>query len=228
MYRTIPHKYLFLAAGWLVLGTYLAIGSLNQLAAGTVFRPMQAVTIAWVILSFFLHKPVWRWFWKKWPSLGRWIYPDLNGLWEVEIASNISIHRQIADTVAGRSAPFDIVTCDDAKLAPLESVRLQAEIDQSWFKIEISFFDSTNRLPIKGSEIVTVDPKRAEGLKAAMLNYIFRQTNAKVAQGDERVFEGAAMLDYDIASDELRGFFWTNRMWHRAQNTAGTIVYRRV
>src|SRR3546814_12653567 len=90
-----------------------------------------------MLISALLLNPVWRWVWKKVPPLGRWIFPDLNGEWDVEIVSNHSIHRQLADAAARRTEKFDIDLCPDCDLVPLMTVHLKAEIVQTWFKIEI-------------------------------------------------------------------------------------------
>lgn len=78
---------------------------------------------------------MWRFFWCVFPKLNHWIFPDLNDVWDVEMASNWSIHRQITDAAAGRTASFDIEQCPEDDLAALQAVRLKAEISQTWFNI---------------------------------------------------------------------------------------------
>ncbi|MCW0197383.1 hypothetical protein [Sphingopyxis sp.] len=226
MYRIIPHKLLYTIIAWLILGVYLGINSIAQWLQAEL-RLSSAITLGWLLISALLINPVWRWVWRRVPALGRWIFPDLNGEWDVEIVSNHSIHRQLADAAARRTEKFDIDLCPDCDLAPLMAVHLKAEIVQTWFKFEIVLENPAGNTPIRRSEVVSVDPFRGDGLKRGGLYYFFEQENETAGQSDERYFYGAARVEYDPRSDILAGLFWTERMWHRGLNTAGKIRYRR-
>src|SRR3546814_8761011 len=89
MYRIIPHKLLYTIVAWLILGVYLGVNSIAQWLQAEL-RLSSAITLGWMLISALLLNPVWRWVWKKVPPLGRWIFPDLNGEWDVEIVSNHS------------------------------------------------------------------------------------------------------------------------------------------
>src|SRR3546814_13430606 len=89
MYRIIPHKLLYTIVAWLILGVYLGVNSIAQWLQAEL-RLSSAITLGWMLISALLLNPVWRWVWKKVPPLGRWIFPDLNGEWDVESVSNHS------------------------------------------------------------------------------------------------------------------------------------------
>ena len=227
MYKVIPHKVLFMIIAWLIFGCVLAVNSFNQILNAEWFRPGQAITIAWLIISAFAWNPVWRFFWRVFPKLNHWIFPDLNGAWDVEMASNWSVHRQIADAAAGRAASFDIERCPEDDLAALQAVQLKAEISQTWFNIEIVIWNPRHDTPIKRSDVISADPFGAVGLKPSGLFYFFKQQNDRPRLADETEFYGSARVEYDKDADTLHGLFWTARMWDRALNTAGEITYRR-
>lgn len=227
MYKVIPHKVLFLILGWLLIGCVAGVNAFNELVADDWLGSGQAITIGWCIVSAFAWNPVWRFFWKKFPKLHRLIYPDLNGQWEVDMASNWSIHRQVIDAATGRTSTFDIDQCPECELAQLLPVKLKAEIHQTWFTIEIKIWNPANDTSIKRSDVISADPFGSSGLKPAGLFYFFKQVNDKVRLADDTEFYGAARVEYDADTDTLEGLFWTARMWDRGMNTAGKITYRR-
>jgi SMODS-associating 2TM, beta-strand rich effector domain len=220
MYRVIPHKAIFLAIAWLVFGCTLVIEAADQILVADWLRPAQAMTVAWLVANLLLWKPIWRWVWKRFPMLNRRIFPDLNGIWDVDMKSNWPIHKQLIDAAAGRVESIDIEQCPEGLLAQLQRVALKAEIDQSWFKIEIRMWNPSGNTPIDRSDA-------ASGLKPSGLFYFFKQQNQTQNLSDDNQFYGAARVTYDQKSDTLSGHFWTARMWGRAMNTAGMLTYSR-
>lgn len=227
MYKVIPHKILFMIVAWLIFGLVLAINSFNEMLDAHWFRPTQAIAIGWLIISGLAWNPVWRFFWRKFPKLNQLIFPDLNGTWDVEMASNWSIHRQVADAAAGKSPPIDIEKCPEGDLSALQLVPLKAEISQTWFSIDITIRNPRHDTPIKRSDVISADPFGAVKLKPSGLFYFFKQQNDRARLADETEFYGAARVEYNPDTDTLSGLFWTARMWDRALNTAGEIIYRR-
>jgi hypothetical protein len=227
MYKVIPHKVLFMIIAWLIFGCVLAINSVNQMLNTEWFRPTQAVAIGWLIISALVCNPVWRFFWRKFPKLNQWVFPDLNGTWDVEMTSNWSIHRKVADAAAGKSPSFDVEQCPEGDLPALLPVQLKAEISQTWFSIDIMIWNPRSDTPIKRSDVISADPFGAVRLKPSGLFYFFKQQNDRLRLADENEFYGAARVEYSTETETLRGLFWTARMWGRAMNTAGDITYRR-
>lgn len=227
MYRVIPHKFLFLAIAWLVVGSVYALNAIEALMNANWFGPAHAVTIGWLVGNLLLWKPAWRWVWRRAPFLNRVVFPDLNGIWDVEMQSNWPIHKQVIDAAAGRGGQLDVLQCPESDLAALQPVMLEAEIDQSWFKIEIVMRNPANNTPIDRSDVISAEPFPADGLKPSGLLYFFKQRNQTQNLADDAEFYGAARVEYDLKSDMLKGCFWTARMWGRAMNTAGLITFRR-
>src|SRR3546814_11391719 len=94
MYRIVRNNLRCTMVAWLILGVERGVNSSAQWVQAEL-RLSSAITLGWMLMSALLLNPVWRWVWKKVPPLGRWIFPDLNGEWDVEIVSNHSIHRQL-------------------------------------------------------------------------------------------------------------------------------------
>lgn len=227
MYKVIPHRILFLIVAWLIVGCVSAVNAVDEIIKAEWLRTGQAVTVGWIIISLFALNPVWRWFWYKFPILNQWIYPDLNGLWDVEMQSNWSIQKQLSLAASGNGNPIDVEKCPDCDLADLLPVSLRAEIKQTWFKIEIKIWNPSGSTPIKRSDVISADPFAADGLKPSGLFYFFKQENRTANLADDTEFYGAARVEYDPSDDCLHGLFWTARMWDRGLNTAGQIKYRR-
>lgn len=86
MFNLLPMtKVVSLIAGLYALLAFLvALGmeSLDiQLSPFRVFSGAAAVDLG---LLFFVYVG-WRWIWVKVPNLNRWLYPDLNGMWDASI-----------------------------------------------------------------------------------------------------------------------------------------------
>lgn len=227
MYKVIPHKMLFLAVGWLIFGCIYVVNAVDEIIRADWLRSSQGVTAAWLLGSLVFWKPVWRRLWKWFPILNRLIFPDLNGTWDVEMRSNWPIQKQLIDAAARRSDAIDVEQCPETDLASLQDISLKAEIDQSWFKIEILMWNPKGDTPIDRSDVCSAEPFRLSGLKPGGLFYFFKQQNRTQNLADDNEFYGAARIEHDSKSDTLKGRFWTARMWGRGMNTAGLITYRR-
>jgi hypothetical protein len=226
MYRILPKKVVFLAFGWLVLGIiwlFQALPNVLHLQLGSSTK----LALAWLVLNILLFNPIWRFFWRKIPPLKRWIFPDLNGIWEVELFSNWPRQLQLLEAAASNESQLDMRHCPEANLAPLAPIHLEAVITQTWWSFEMHMYNPKGDTPIDRSDTISVDPFLGKGLQPPGICYFYEQVNSTDNVSDDNVFYGAARLTYDTRSDRLTGLAWTARMWPRAMNTAGPITFTR-
>src|SRR6266404_332004 len=62
------------------------------------------------IVLLLLVSPVWRYVWRKIPAMEKWVYPDLNGVYDVTIRTNWPIQTRMLAAAKGEGEPFDPVT----------------------------------------------------------------------------------------------------------------------
>jgi hypothetical protein len=252
MYRIFSIKVLFvlivwLAVGLFVLGQFLAGAATSPVTSGsgTVLDWFHSLwhslaagissklkwtaipSLAWLLSSLLFCNPVWRWVWKKFPSLNMLIFPDLNGDWDVELCSNWPRHLQVLEAAQSSTTQLDMRKCDTSELAELTTMILRAEIYQTWWKIEMRLFNPAANSPIDRSDTINVEPFMCKGLRRAGIAYFYKQQNRTDEVTDDIEFFGAARLEYDTTRDSLEGLFWTARMWRRAMNTGGMIKFSR-
>jgi len=224
MYRLIPNQFFVVAIVWLTMGFMFALPALSQWLKFD-FRISIIPIFVWSLLNLLLWKPVWRFVWRLFPVLSKW-FPDLNGKWKVTLCSNWSRQEQMLET--SRSGDFDMRSAAKEDLAPLQSAEFQAEIDQTWWKVEMKLRNPLQNTPIKQSDSIYIEPCPGSGLRQPTIMYFFKQTNQTDNVSDDIEFYGSARLEYDADKDRLDGTFWTARMWRRAMNTAGTVVFTRL
>jgi hypothetical protein len=226
MYRVIPNRFLVLMLAWLAVGLCLTVQTANDLLHMHL-RVLSVPGIVWLVLNLVVVKKIWRPIWRWFPGLSRW-FPDLNGVWRVTLCSNWHRQLQLVSTPEEGQKNFDIRTCPEDELAPLVPLILEAEIHQSWWKIEMCMTNPSGNSPIKRSEALDIEPFPGKGLTLPAISYFFKQQNSTANLSDDTEFFGAARLEYEPEKDRLQGVFWTSRMWRRALNTAGTIQFERL
>lgn len=226
MYRIFSKKVVVAAIIWLALGLVMLGQSLGDLFKFD-FKFSSIPLLAWLLLNAVLWNPVWRWFWKKVPKLNEWVFPDLNGVWDVELCSNWPRQAQMLDAAASTEHAIDMRRCADADLAALTPIKLEAEIHQTWFGFDMLLYNPRGDTPIDRSDTISVDPFPRVGLRRPGICYFYKQVNATDNVADEAEFYGAARLEYDFKKDQLIGLAWTARMWRQAMNTAGAITFTR-
>ncbi|TCV75938.1 hypothetical protein [Neorhizobium sp. S3-V5DH] len=227
MYRILSKQMMFVGFGWLIVGLFSLAYSLPNILS-VELRASSIPGVAWLLLNALLWNPVWRWFWRKFPILGKLIFPDLNGRWRVELASNWPRQQQLLDAAASKSVVLDMRQCSSDQLAPLTPVVLEAEITQTWWSFEMKMWNPKGNTPIDRSDTISVDPFPKKGLLAPGICYFYKQVNATDNVSDDNEFYGAARLEYDGSKDQLSGLAWTARMWRRAMNTAGPVTFKRL
>lgn len=226
MYRIFSKKVVVAAIIWLALGLVMLGQSLSDLFE-LDFKLSSIPLLAWLLLNAVLWNPVWRWFWKKVPKLNEWVFPDLNGVWDVELCSNWPRQAQMLDAAASTEHAIDMRRCAEADLAALTPIKLEAEIHQTWFGFDMLLYNPRGDTPIDRSDTISVDPFPRVGLRRPGICYFYKQLNATDNVADEAEFYGAARLEYDLKKDQLIGLAWTARMWRQAMNTAGAITFTR-
>ena len=226
MYRILPKKLVVLAIVWLALGMMLLGQTLGSLLAFQ-FSLTSVPLLVWALLNAILWNPVWRWLWRKIPKLNEWVFPDLNGTWEVELCSNWPRQAQMLEAAASKKHAIDMRHCPEGELAPLTPIRLEAEICQTWFGFDMLLYNPQGDTPIDRSNTMSVDPFARAGLRRPGICYFYKQVNVTDSVADDVEFYGAARLEYDVQKDKLVGLAWTARMWRHAMNTAGSITFTR-
>jgi hypothetical protein len=72
-----------------------------------------------LIVTLILITPAWRLLWRLFPKLNDWIYPDLNGEWDVQGETNWNRIDALLKAAKGDGPPLDMRLGDEATLPPL-------------------------------------------------------------------------------------------------------------
>lgn len=227
MYRIFPKKVVFAFIAWIVIGVYVLFDFLGGVI-NSGLRISAIPVAAWMLTYILLLNPVWRFFWNILPILNKWVFPDLNGKWRVDLHSNWSRQLQLLEAAKSKTELLDIRGCDESELAELTHKVLEAEISQGWWTFEMKLRNPDNDSPIEKSLTISIDPFRRDGLRNPGICYIYKQENDTDNVSDDAEFYGAARLEYDLEQDKLEGLVWTARMWKRAMNTASKAVFTRL
>lgn len=225
MYRILSKRTLFLAFAWLILGVVMAVNAVRDITH-LELKMSSVPVVGWFALNALLLNPIWRGIWRKFPTLNKW-FPDLNGVWEVELSSNWPRQLQLLEAAESKEVSIDMRHCPETDLAMVKPVRLEAEITQNWWSFEMHMYNPKGDTPIDRSDTISVDPFPGKGLRPPGICYFYKQVNATGNVSDDIEFYGAARLTYDPKLDRLSGLAWTARMWPRAMNTAGPISFSR-
>lgn len=229
MFKMFPPTFFVVPIAWL---TALMLSLLNVATPalepfGITPRTSWAVLVVQLVLTAFFFTPLWRLLWRLVPPLNRWVFPDLNGEWELDLETNWS---RIDATLkaAKREAPkLDSRDAPEHELAALNKRELRARISQSWADINMVVWDSNGEGPIKESETLAVQPFRGKEGRHGLV-YVFEQENESPLNSDDRKFYGAARLVVDRHDPAiLCGQMWTDRMWRRGMNTAASVRCKR-
>jgi hypothetical protein len=227
MYRILSKTVIFVGFAWLVVGIFLLLGNLQNFI-NFQYRITIIPTVAWIALSILLLNPVWRLAWRLVPPLNKWVFPDLNGKWRVELYSNWPRQAQLLDAAKSTEQTIDMRLCNQDELAELTPLILEAEIYQTWWSFDMRLHNPGRTSPIDKSDTITVDPFPRKGLQSPGIMYFYEQENDTDNVSDSDRFFGAARLIYDFDKDELSGLTWTARMWERAMNTAAKVSFTRI
>lgn len=86
MFSLLPMtKVISMIAGlYAILAFIVAVGMERLEIQVSLFRVFSGAAVFDLGLLFFVYVG-WRWIWVKVPNLNRWLYPDLNGMWDASI-----------------------------------------------------------------------------------------------------------------------------------------------
>ncbi|SMH30263.1 hypothetical protein [Mesorhizobium australicum] len=200
----------------------LAIGALALIAAWLVIRPTDmtgyartvsfAITGAAAFIMILGTSPLWRVFWKIFPFLNTWVFPNISGEWAFIAESNI---KEIA------AFHPDL---DPAKVKV--RIRGTMTIRQSLFAISMSL---TGDGDYSMSDTLFVKPIKEAGTGRFYVTSVFRNSTPHPQPSDEQMHMGAAYIEILATRHppEMKGVYWTNRNWQKGMNTAGTIKLTR-
>ena len=226
MYKLFPIKF------WITLGVWSGIAlaslfSLIELELGKDFSPYLrfAVFLPYILLI----EPVRNYLWKKVPSLNKWIFPDLNGEWDIVVNSNWKILEKLNEAAKTQKMSLNI-----SQLDPREqtlTVPARAKITQTWFKFHIMVLAQDESKQTGSSNTLVCTPRKLDtndfGFK---LYYLYEHENVAITSfTDENNFFGACILTVQGEPwDLMKGSYFTNRNWQTGMNTAGTISFSKV
>lgn len=229
MFKLCPTKILVGVIAWLTLMVLLAVNSAKGVLEGAGLSAGLSLIVAIVQLIFTLIfvTPFWQSVWRWFPKLNEWLYPNLNGDWDVQLKSNYSRVDALLNAAKGDASPVDFRAVDESKLPPLLTVWMRARIRQSWTKIEMELWSPSGAGPIGESKTLLVEPFRGPGGRHG-LAYIFEQTNETDVVSDSSTFRGAVWIERDRDEENLfRGRMWSDRMWRLGMNTAAEVRFTR-
>jgi hypothetical protein len=229
MFKLCPTKILVVIVAWATLMVLLCVNALRPFLEGVGFTAGLSLTVAAVQLIFTLMfvTQFWRIIWRWFPKLNEWVYPDLNGDWDVELKSNFPRIDSLLNSAKGDAPPVDFRIGDESALPPLGIYKMRARIRQSWARIEMELWNPQSVGPIKKSTTLLVEPFRGAAGKHG-LAYIFEQTNETDVVSDDSKFRGACWIERDRDNPNLFcGRMWNDRMWRRGMNTAAEIRFVR-
>jgi hypothetical protein len=142
-------------------------------------------------------------------------FPDIDGRWTGTLESNWPEIQKRANLVTAEAA---------SSSAPVSAT---VAIKSRLFFVRINL-DATSGYSTSKTIFVRVTRDQEDG--EVRLNYMYVNTTLKPLAMDSDRHHGAAYLDLKNANTNqprLEGVYWTNRNWHNALNTAGTIMLRR-
>lgn len=217
------------------LVAWMAILVLTAIDAATPFLRTLGITprLSWTVLvvqavvTVVFVTPLWRLVWRGIPKLNHWVYPDLNGEWDVEADTNWDRIDATLRAAGGEGPQLDMRRADEADLPPLGRRLLRARIKQSWVNMKMVLWDPVGQGPVRESHTLIIEPFRGDEGRHGLI-YVFEQENDPTVVSDDRKFLGAARLVRDRDNpDLLCGRIWTDRMWRRGMNTAADVRFTR-
>jgi hypothetical protein len=227
MYATLPLGRLVQMLLW----SFIVVASIIWLAQG---RPATAtevlrvltmgVTVTGLLLLVFFGPTgkwsPWRPVWRKLSFLNDFLFPDLNGTWEGVQESNWSK----IDAMRKSACSPDHIKADDLDQIALLQLPITLEIKASLFDLHVYAI-----LPTTDSTSVSAASRLIRSQDGRyILYYVFTQETGLISSTDESVHDGAARLIFYNATTELKGTYWTKRMWQAGLNTAGRLQVTRV
>jgi hypothetical protein len=225
MFKMFPPTFFVVPVAWLTVLLLTGLNAATPILEQFGISPQRSwvVFCTQAILTAFFVTPAWRILWWMIPAFNRWVYPNLDGEWDVDVLSNWPRIDATLKAANGETAPIDMRNAGESALPPLGAFKMRARITQSWATMKVVLWNPTGQGPIKESQTLAVQPFRGEEGRHGLV-YVFEQENNQTVVSDDRKFFGAARLVVDLHNPKvLSGYMWTDRMWRRGMNTAAEI-----
>ena len=170
------------------------------------------LSVTTVLLIVISTTSFWRLFWFFIKPLNWWVFPDLNGDWEVSLHSNVG-------EIAQKNP-------DLKKQNPKSNVSGVITIKQSLLKT-VTIFRSNDGY--SDSETTFVNLIHTPNSSRFKLAYVYENNTPQPHSSDEQRHFGAAEVEirWDDGDLVAEGLYWTNRRWSEGLNTAGKISMKR-
>jgi len=229
MFKMFPPTFLVVPVAWLTILILTGFDRVSPFLGelGIAPKVSWAVLIVQAVVTAIIVTPAWRGLWWAIPTLNRWVYPDLNGEWDVQGETNWDRIDALLKAANGESPPLDMRRGNEASLPSLGKFKMRARITQSWLSMSVELWNPTGTGPIDQSDTLMVEPFRGKNGRHG-LTYVFEQTNRTDVVSDDPKFRGAAWIVCDRdSSDSLCGRMWSDRVWRRGMNTAADLRFTR-
>lgn len=182
----------------------IIIGLVNAIVFLLTFRPIFLI----------LYRLTWA---------SHWWFPLLDGRWTGELRSNWPRIEAMMLAAKGARPKFDVLS-DELPGSSERVTTLEATIRCSLFYVQIDICIPGTR---RTSQTIFARPEWRRPFPP-QLAYMYDQADhGSVAVTDAPRHRGAAVLDYDQSTGELRGEYWTNRQATKGLNTAGSLILKR-
>ena len=162
----------------------------------------------------------WRCLLRRFPSLVRFAYPDINGVWVGCTKSNWPIIENM------KNKSEDEKTSNNKENHPnLQEDPIAIEIKSHLFSVYIRAYAKNTD---SESFTLTAKPRWDCSKGRIKLSYVYQQDTKKLVKTDQEQHIGAAEVVFDPDEpDEANGIYWTRRSWREGLNTAGKIELAR-
>lgn len=172
----------------------------------------------------FVSTPLWRLIWLLPPIREK--LPILDGVWTGVQHSNWPLIE--AMKVGSKAAKKGLDVDDGAALPALLATAVLVEIRSTFFSIRMDLVSSVTKYQTSELKAAVLTPatEKARG----RLTYVFQGRVLQPVGSDTDRFDGAADLEIHHGQNgalSMTGFVWTNRLWRRGLNTAGSIELKR-
>lgn len=144
--------------------------------------------------------------------------PDIDGEWKGFVRSNwprVQSHQRASEP----GAP-------SVDTIPLLDVAVTARITARLFRVGMSLVSGNQH---SESHSLAVRVRRVSDSGRVELIQVYENTNKNPSSDDQQSHFGASLLELkpDSTPPKLTGFYWTNRNWASATNTAGMLELTR-
>lgn len=228
VYPLLPWKWLVsLVTGLVMLAVYADdvgrwLGAPVTDSLVVRYLPLAVVTILVGVFAPTGWWAPWRILWRIVPPLNRWVFPDLNGIWDGSTKSNWPVIEKMLESAQA----YRGIDREELLNLPHREDALAVQIKASLFSLKICAALSSTE---GQSYSITARPRREENSGHIHITYVYAQNTPDPSCTDQDNHMGSA--DVELDPDTLKsveGVYWTRRMWKQGLNTAGRINLRKL